>query len=94
MKPLYKTTKVIFDAHLKEYQVYYRNWFIWHFDSCYRYDERNEKGYMSNPTYYCDKDAAKQRAIDRASNMLKTTEVWKQSNISYYVWQPKYGKNG
>ena len=85
MKPIYKSTKVIYDAHLKEYQVYYRNWFFWHFDSCYRYDERNEKGYISRQTYYCDKDEARQRAIDRASDMLKTTEVWKQSNISFYV---------
>jgi hypothetical protein len=85
MKPIYKTTKVIFDAHLKEYQVYYKNWFIWIFDSCYKYDERDEKGYISRAVHYCDKTTACQRAIDRAQAMLDTVEVWKKSNLSYYV---------
>lgn len=39
MKPLYKSTKVIYDAHLKEYEVYYRNWFFWNYDCSYRFDE-------------------------------------------------------
>lgn len=81
MKHLYKSTKVIYDAHLKEYQVYYRNWFIWKFDSCYKFDEN----YPRQPIHYCSKTDAEKRAIDRAKSMLDTVEVWKQSNISYYV---------
>jgi hypothetical protein len=76
MKPLYKSTKVVYDAHFREYQVYYRNWFFWKFDSCYKYDERD--GYR--PVHYCDKETAENRAIDRAKAMLDTVEVWRQSN--------------
>ena len=80
MRYLYKSTKVIYDAHLKEYQVYYKNWFTWKYDSCYKYDE--------NPAWTgnnANKDQAKERAINRAQAMLNTVEIWKQSNISYYV---------
>ena len=84
MKHLYKSTKVIYDAHLKEYQVYYKNWFFWKYDSCYKFDERDSKGYLTNPTYYCDKNQAEERAINRAKAMLETVEVWKQSQIFYY----------
>ena len=83
MKPLFKSTKVIFDAHKKEYQVYYKNWFSWKYDSCYKYDERDGKGYMSSPQHYCDKDTARQRAITRAENMLETVEVWRRSQVYY-----------
>ena len=84
MKPLYKSTKVIFDAHQKQYEVYYKNWFVWHFDSCYKYDERDNKGYVINPRYWCDKLEAEKRAIERAQAMLNTVEVWKQSQVFYY----------
>ena len=40
MKNLYKSTKAIYDAHKKEYQVYYKNWFVWKYDSCYKFDEK------------------------------------------------------
>ena len=83
MKHLYKSTKVIFDAHQKEYQVYYKNWFVWKFDSCYKYDE-NVPGKSYSPIHFCDKDTAKQRAIARAECMLETVEVWRQSQIWYY----------
>jgi hypothetical protein len=83
MKTLFKSTKVIFDAHLKQYQVYYKNWFVWHLDSCYKYDERDSKGYLSSVEHYCDKDTAKQRAITRAENMLETVEVWRRSQVYY-----------
>jgi alpha-L-fucosidase len=79
MKLLYKTTKVIYDAHLKQYQVYYKNWFVWKFDSAYKFDEN-----PSRPVYYANKEQAKERAIKRASDMLDTVEVWKQTNITYY----------
>ena len=75
MKPLYLTTKVLLNAHLKEYQVYYKNWFFWQYDSCYKYDEGNSK------SHYCDKDTAKERAITRAKSMLEIVEVWRRSQI-------------
>jgi hypothetical protein len=84
MKQLYKSTKVIFDAHLKEYQVYYKNWFFWKFDSCYKYDERDSRGYLIKSHHYCDKHEAEKRAIERAQAMLNTVEVWKQSQVFYY----------
>lgn len=72
IKFIYKSTKVVYDAHLQEYQVYYKNWFTWHFDSCYKFDE--------NPKYtihYATKEQAKERAIHRAQCMLDTVLVWK-----------------
>lgn len=76
MKYLYKSTKVIYDAHLKEYQVYYKNWFKWKYDSCYKFDD-SKRPY---PTHYCTQEEAKERAINRATAMLDTVEVWKRSN--------------
>ena len=76
-KYIYKSTKVIYDAHLKEYQVYYRNWFFWRYDSGYKFDG----GATKYPVYYCDQENAKQRAITRAENMLSTVEIWKRSNL-------------
>jgi len=84
MKHLYKSTKVIFDAHQKEYQVYYKNWFVWHFDSCYKYDERDGQGYINHTIHYCTKEQAEERAINRAKAMLDTVEIWKQSQVFYY----------
>lgn len=84
MKHLFKSTKVIFDAHKKEYQVYYKNWFVWHFDSCYKYDERDSQGYATNRLHYCEKNQAEKRAIERAEAMLETVEVWRRSQVFYY----------
>jgi hypothetical protein len=81
MKPLYKSTKVIYDAHLKEYQVYYKNWFVWKYDSCYKFDEKKAS---YNPVHYCDKETAEKRAITRATDMLETVEVWRRSQVLYY----------
>ena len=81
MKHLYKSTKVIYDAHLKEYQVYYKNWFFWKYDSCYKFDEVKP---TYSPQYYCTKEQAEERAINRAKAMLETVEVWKQSQVFYY----------
>ena len=39
MKKLFKQTRVIYDAHLEEYQVYYKNFLFWKFDSCYKFDK-------------------------------------------------------
>ena len=78
MKPLYKSTKVIYDAHLHQFDVYYRNWFFWHFDSCYKFDA--DPKYV---TYSRTEEQAKECAIKRASDMLGTAEVWKQSQVQY-----------
>lgn len=84
MKHLYKSTKVIYDAHLKEYQVYYKNWFFWKYDSCYKFDEAKAAYNRYNPVHYCTKEQAEERAINRAKAMLETVEVWKQSQVFYY----------
>ena len=75
MKSLYKSTKVVFNAHLKQYEVYYRNWFVWHLDSTHKYDEQGR----SYPVHYRMKDVAEQAAIVRAQAMLDTKEVWRGS---------------
>jgi hypothetical protein len=80
MKPLYKSTKVIYDAHHKQYEVYYRNWFFWKYDCAYKFDEMENR---HSPRHYCTREEAEKRAIRRASDMLKSTLVWKQSNFTF-----------
>ena len=72
MKSVYRTAKVIFDAHQNQYDVYYRSWFIWHWDSGYKVNQ------------YTPDAVAKEQAIRRAQGLLNTVEVWRQSNIDYY----------
>lgn len=81
MKNIFKQTKVIYDAHLKEYQVWYRNFFVWRFDSCYKHDT----SHPYTPHYAQKKAEAEQRAIERAKAMLNTIEVWRGSNFVPYV---------
>jgi len=78
MKLLYKSAKVIYDAYLNEYQVYYKNWFLWKYDTCYKYDINPRQ-----PIYYRSKEDAEKQAINRASALLKTSVIWQQSNFSY-----------
>ena len=78
-KALYKSTKVVYNAHLKQYEVYYRNWLFWQFDSYYKYDEHAPGSYR--PVHYCTKEEAEQRAIKRAADMLETVEVWRKSSF-------------
>ena len=80
MKNIFKQTKVIYDAHLKEYQVWYRNFFVWQFDSCYKFDEN-----LSHPIHYRNKQRAEEMSIERAQAMLNTVEVWRGSNHVPYV---------
>ena len=80
---LYKSTKVVYDAHLEEYQVYYKNWFFWKFDSCYKFDDTKDRQ-SGRHVHYCTREEAEERAITRAQAMLETVEVWKQSNFIYY----------
>ena len=81
MKNLFKQTKVIYDDHQKEYQVYYRNFFVWHFDSCYKYNTDHHY----TPGYFQKQEEAKERAIQRAQAMLNTIEVWRGSNFGPYM---------
>ena len=80
MKNLFKQTRVIYDAHLKQYQVYYKNWFVWKFDSCYKFDEN----FPHHPVHYCSKPDAEKRAIERAKAMLETVEVYRGKQVYYY----------
>ena len=77
MKYIYKKTKVVYDDHLKEYQVYYKNWFVWRYDTSYKFDDELTK----HPIYYCSKEDAMKRAIRRAEGMLNTVEVWSGSTV-------------
>lgn len=71
MKKLFKQTKVVYDDHLMTYDVYYKNWFTWIHDKTYKFDERT-----NNPVYYCTREKAEARAIERAKCMLNTVEIW------------------
>lgn len=75
-KTLFRTVKVIYDAHTKSYDVYYRNWFIWKLDQVYRYDDNPKY-----PIYYCTKEEAKNKAIERADNLLATLEIYRKTNV-------------
>ncbi len=74
-KYLFKSAKVEFNAHHHQFEVYYKNWFIWKFDSCYKFDEKPTK----HPIHLCTKESAQERAIARADSLLYTVEVWKKS---------------
>ncbi len=76
MKRLYKSAKVIYDAHTKSYEVYYRNWFFWRYDSHYKWDEDSRY-----PVHYRTKFEAETRAIERAKNLLKTVEIFRESRF-------------
>lgn len=72
MKPLYKRAKVLFNAHQKQYEVWYCNWFRWRFKSCYRFDENT-----SRPFHYRTKQRAEEMALEQAKAMLNSVEVWR-----------------
>lgn len=80
MRHLYKTTRVVYDAHLCEYVVEYKNWLFWRFDSTYRWDKPG-----GVPMYYRTREKAKQEAIERAQDMLQTVEVYRDTVIFPYV---------
>ena len=65
MKRLFKKTKVVYDAHLDEYQVYYKNFLFWNLHRSYVV------------TQYLRDDAAKAAAVELAKNMLDTVEVYR-----------------
>ena len=63
MRKLFKQTKVVYDAHLQIYEVYYKNWLFWKFDQGYPVNCHNNN------------ENAKRMAIDRAKNILDTSEI-------------------
>ena len=72
MKRLFKETKVIYDAHLQCYDVYYKNFLFWKFDQAY-------------PVYnHNNNETAKRLAIARAENMLDTVEVYRSTEARFY----------
>lgn len=77
MKKLYKSTKVIFNAHLNQYEVYYKNFLFWHLDRSYKFDT-SENGYK---VHFQEQKRAEERAIERAEAMLNTVEVWKKTKF-------------
>lgn len=77
MKPLFKTVKVIYNASNESFEVWYRNWFFWSFDSCYKFDEAGSKYHV----YYRTKEKAEEMAINRAKAMLKSIEVFRGTAI-------------
>jgi hypothetical protein len=66
MRPLYKSTKVIYNAHELQYEIWYKTFVIWKFDSCYKIGE------------YLKDERAKELAINRAQAMLNSCEIWKK----------------
>ena len=72
MKNLFKQTKVVYDAHMKEYVVYYKNWLSWKHDQTYKVGQ------------YLPDARAKELAIERAKNMLDTVEIYRSPSPVYY----------
>ena len=65
MKHLFRKTKVVYDAHLERYDVYYKNFLFWKYDRSYKVGQ-----YMLDET-------AKEHAINYAKNILNTVEVYR-----------------
>ena len=65
MKPIFKKTKVVYDAHMDEYDVYYKNFLFWKYDRTYKVNQ------------YTMNEVAKDLAITYAKNILSTVEVYR-----------------
>ena len=65
MKKLFKQVRVTYDAHQQEYIVEYKNFLIWHYESCYKIDG------------FFNKERAESAAITRAKALLETVEVFR-----------------
>jgi len=72
MKNLFKQTKVVYDAHMQEYVVFYKNWLFWKHEWTYKVSE------------YLTDERAKELAVTRAKNMLDTVEVYRSPKPVYY----------
>lgn len=78
LKPLFKATRVVNNTHLRQFEVEYKNWFMWKFDSCRQY-----YGYGGSPGdggRYLSEERARELAIERASNMLTTAVIWQATH--------------
>lgn len=73
MKPLFKQTKVIYDAHRQEYIVFYKKWLFWKYETSYKVGP------------HLSDEKAKELAITRAKDMLNTVEVYRSPKPFYYV---------
>ena len=71
MKNLFKQTRVIYDAHLKEYRVEYKNFLFWKFDCNYKVDK------------YTKDNWCKENAVARAKAMLETVEIYRGKQVYY-----------
>jgi hypothetical protein len=72
MKPLYKTVRVIYNAHEESYDIQYKNWFIWQHDRSYKFDIDSK-----HTVYYRTKEDAKEAALKRANSLLNTIEIFR-----------------
>lgn len=68
MKPLFKKSKVVYDAHMQEYKVYVKNFLFWKFDRSYKVGQ------------YMIDEVAKEHAITYAKNILNTVEVFRSGD--------------
>ena len=78
-RSVFKSVKVLHNAHLKQYEVYYKSWFFWKFDSALKYDDPDTRISIHPPQLQ-----ARERAIERARGMLKTAVVFEETNIYYF----------
>lgn len=77
--PLYKSVRVVHNAHARAFEVYYRKWFKWHYEGCYKYEDKaNIHGFSMS------RERAKELALERAEGMLNSTVVWQQSSFMGY----------
>lgn len=65
MKHIFKQTKVIWDAHLQEFRVYYKNFLFWKFEECYKVSQ------------HLPVERVRELAIERAQNMLSSVEIYR-----------------
>ena len=76
-KPLFKAVRVVNNTHLRQFEVEYKNWFTWKFDSCRQYycdgDRAGDGG------RYLSEERARELAIERANNMLTTAVIWQKT---------------
>jgi hypothetical protein len=78
-KPLFKAARVVNNTHLLQFEVEYKNWFAWTFDSCYQYRGTSERPGSSGR--YLNEERARELAVARAESMLTTAVVWKKTAV-------------
>lgn len=76
-KPLFRAARVVNNTHLRQFEVEYKNWFTWKFDSCQQYHCAGERPGAGGR--YLSEERARELAIERASNMLTTAVIWQKT---------------